>query len=547
MATGAGGRWLALLRPGSRRLLSASGSQLTSPPTGRPYQSLRVGVAAETAASERRVALTPAGASTLLKSGFARVNVQAGAGVAAQFSDAQYEAAGATIVQTPADALDADIVLTVRPVDIDRVGMLRPGATLVGHVQPAVNKGLVDALLDRKIDALAMDCIPRTLSRAQAFDSLSSMANIAGYRAVIEAASEFGRFFTGQITAAGRVPPANILVIGGGVAGLSAVGTAKNMGAVVRVFDTRAVVEEQARSLGAEFLKVDMKESGEGTGGYAKEMSEEYLIAQRKLFKDQAREVDIIISTALIPGKKAPLLITREMIDVMKPGSVTVDLAAEAGGNIETTVPGKVWISPNGVKCIGYTDLVSRLPTQSSTLYSNNITKFLLSAGPHTTKRKDHFVIDEEDQAVRGALVTKDGRLMWPAPPLPPPPAPKMKPPPPTPAAIKIDPYEEALDKAKFTTAAIGSALTLGLVSPNPAFSAMLSKLGLASVCGYQTVWGVVPALHSPLMSVTNAISGLTAVGAMVCMGGGLLPDTPSSSLAAAALLASAINIGGYV
>lgn len=545
MTVGLSGQWFALLRAGSRRLLSATVSKSNAFPSGRPYKSLRVGVAAETAQGEKRVALTPAGASTLLKSGFAHVHVQAGAGAAAQFSDAHYKDVGATIVESSKDALDADIVLAVRPMSVDRVGLLQPGATLIGHIQPANNKDLVDALLDRKVNTLAMDCIPRTLSRAQAFDSLSSMANIAGYRAVIEAASEFGRFFTGQITAAGRVPPANVLVIGGGVAGLSAIGTAKNMGAVVRVFDTRAAVEEQARSLGAQFLKVDLKEVGEGAGGYAKEMSEEYVVAQRKLFKEQAKDVDIIISTALIPGKKAPLLITRDIIDVLKPGSVTVDLAAEAGGNIETTVPGQLWVSPNGVKCIGYTDLLSRLPTQSSTMFSNNITKFLLSAGPHTKKHKEYFYIDEEDQAVRGALVTKDGRLMWPAPPLPPPPAPKSKPKPVISRETKIDPYSEALGKAKVTTAAVGSALTLGLVSPNPAFTAMLSKFGLASVCGYQTVWGVVPALHSPLMSVTNAISGLTAVGALMCMGGGLLPDSRATALAASALLASAVNIGG--
>lgn len=518
---------------------SASGSQPV------PYSSLRVGVARETALNERRVALSPAGVSTLLKSGFSEVCIESGAGEAAKFSDGAYKDAGAKIVPKRDDALGCDIVLTVRPMEPVDVPKLKKGGTLMGYVQPAVNKGLVDALLKQKVNALAMDCIPRTLSRAQAFDTLSSMANIAGYRAVVEASNEFGRFFTGQITAAGKIPPAKVLVIGGGVAGLSAIGTAKNMGAIVKVFDTRAAVEEQAKSLGAEFLKVDIEESGEGTGGYAKEMSAEYHKAQLELFRKHTKDVDIIISTALIPGKKAPVLITKDMIENMKPGSVTVDLAAEAGGNIETTVPGQLFETPSGVKCIGYTDLPSRLPTQSSTLYSNNITKFLLSVGPQTTKTKGEFLIDHEDQAVRGALVAQDGKLLWPAPALPPPPPPKPKPTKAVTPEVVVDPRTQTMGKVKATTGAVGTALALGMVSPNPAFSAMMTKFGLASICGYQTVWGVAPALHSPLMSVTNAISGLTAVGGLMCMGGGILPNSSATALAATALVASAVNIGG--
>jgi H+-translocating NAD(P) transhydrogenase len=558
------GRWLVLLRPFApgprpRGRWSSSASTPGTPtpdalpagastplPHGTPYSSLRVGVATETYAGEKRVALSPAGVAALKGAGIREVAVQSGAGACAQFDDDAYSVAGASIVANRASAWDSDIVLAVRPPDAEAIKMMPEGSTYVGHVQPAFNKPLVDAFLEQKVNVLAMDCIPRQLSRAQAYDTLSSTANIAGYRAVIEAANVFGRFFTGQITAAGKVPPAKVLVIGGGVAGLSAIGTAKNMGAIVRVFDTRAAVEEQAKSLGAQFLKVDIQESGEGTGGYAKEMSKEYTEAQLALFMRQAQDVDIIISTALIPGRKAPILITREMIEAMKPGSVTVDLAAEAGGNIETTVPGSIWVSPNGVTCIGYTDLPSRLATQASTLYSNNITKFVLSVGPFTSGGKPHFLIDHEDQAVRGALVTQEGELMWPAPPLPPPPAPKKSV---TGTAaipdIVSDPRERAMDMANKTTMSVGSLLVLGMISPGPAFTAMLSKFGLASICGYQTVWGVAPALHSPLMSVTNAISGLTAVGGLVCMGGGFLPDSPSTALAATAVLASAVNIGG--
>lgn len=556
-----GGRFLSLLRPATRvafrrRLpLRSKSSAVDSSSSAKPateasaskaipYGNLSVGVPKETAPLEKRVALTPAGVATLRKAGLASVLIQSGAGDASKFEDAMYKDAGADIVER-ADALKSDIVLQVRPMSADDIPNLKQGAVLVGHIRPANNPDLVDALRDHSVTTIAMDCIPRTLSRAQAFDTLSSMANIAGYRAVVEAANVFGRFFTGQITAAGKIPPAKVLVIGGGVAGLSAIGTAKNMGAIVKVFDTRPAVEEQAKSLGAEFLKVKIEESGEGTGGYAKEMSKEYQEAQLELFRNVVKDIDIIVSTALIPGKKAPILITNDMIESMRPGSVTVDLAAEAGGNIETTVPGELWTSHNGVTCIGYTDLPSRLATQSSSLYSNNITKFLLSMGPHTTKNKGEFLIDHEDHAVRGALVTQDGKVMWPAPPLPAPPPPKPKPQKEKTPKEVVNPRDEAMNRALATTGAIGGVLALGVASPGPATSAMISKFGLATICGYQTVWGVAPALHSPLMSVTNAISGLTAVGGLMCMGGGYLPDSTSTMLASSAVLASAINIGG--
>jgi len=530
--------------PGFLRRTFAS-SEATS------YSKLAVGIPKESFPNERHVALTPAGVASLLKAGFNSVVVEKGAGSLANFSDEEYIKAGATMAASTSDAYKQDIILKVRPPNLDNeIQLFKQGSNLISFIHPAQNEALVAALKAKNMTVIAMDCIPRVLSRAQTFDALSSMANIAGYRAVIEAANHFGRFFTGQITAAGRVPPAKVLVIGGGVAGLSAIGTARNMGAIVRVFDTRAAVAEQAKSLGAEFLTVDIEESGEGGGGYAKEMSKEFIEAEMKLFAEQARDVDIIITTALIPGKRAPILIKKEMVESMKPGSVTVDLAAEQGGNIETTVPGQV-VKHRDVTCIGYADLPSRLPTQSSTLYSNNISKFLLSMGPFTG-HKEQFMIDHKDDAVRGALVLEIGEMRWPAPPLPAPAAaaPKKKDDDGgrmkkkealTPEQI----YQETMKNAGITAASLGAVVGMGAISPGPAFSSMLTKFGLASICGYQTVWGVSPALHSPLMSVTNAISGLTAVGGIVLAGGGLIPSSSAQVLAATAVAASAVNIGG--
>lgn len=388
-----------------------------------------------------------------------------------------------------------------------------------------------------------MDCIPR-ISRAQVFDALSSMANIAGYRAVIEAANHFPRFFTGQITAAGKVPPAKILVIGGGVAGLAAIGQARSMGAIVRGFDTRGAVKEQVESMGAEFLTVSIEEEGGTAGGYSKEMSQAFLDAEHALFAKQCKEVDVIITTALIPGKKAPLLILEEHVKSMKPGSVIVDLAAESGGNCETTVPGEIR-TIHDVVHIGITDLASRLPTQSSTLYANNISKFLLSIG-----EKDHFDIRMEDEVVRGSIVLRNGDLMWPPPVLPvsaqstgapPPKAVKLEP-------VPEDPFKKQLKTSLTYTGGLATMLTLGVVSPGPAFTTMMTTLGLSGIVGYHTVWGVTPALHSPLMSVTNAISGITAVGGLLMMGGGVVPSNYTESLAAGAALISFVNIfGGFL
>ncbi|CAG0906128.1 unnamed protein product [Cyprideis torosa] len=431
---------------------------------------------------------------------------------------------------------------------MEEVGNFREGGKLMSFIYPAQNKDLVDALAKRQLTVFAMDCVPR-ISRAQVFDALSSMANIAGYRAVVEASNHFGRFFGGQITAAGKVPPAKVLVIGGGVAGLAAVGQAKSMGAIVRGFDTRAAVKEQIESFGAEFLTVEIQESGEGVGGYAKEMSKEFLEAEMKLFAKQAREVDIIISTALIPGKKAPVLILKEHIESMKPGSVVVDLAAESGGNIATTKPGEVYTYKDVVH-VGLTDLPSRLPTQASTLYGNNISKLLLSM---TGSTKDEFAINLEDEVVRGSIVLLDGKWLWPPPvPVQPSPAPSAAVPSATPAAQAVpkepDYFGDKMKEVLVYTGGLAGILGLGMGSPNAAFTTMMTTFGLAGIVGYHTVWGVTPALHSPLMSVTNAISGITAVGGLLLMGGGYFPSNSVQALAATAAFISTINIfGGFI
>lgn len=512
------------------------------PPPGIPYNKLTIGVPKESFPNEKRVALTPAAVKVLTKEGF-NVVIEDGAGSLSKFSNAEYEASGAQ-VKPQSDVFGSDIVLKVRAPSSEEVGKLKKGSNLISFLYPAQNSELIDQLGSAGVTTFAMDCIPR-ISRAQVFDALSSMANIAGYKAVIEAANHFGRFFTGQITAAGKVPPAKVLVIGGGVAGLSSVGTAKNMGAVVRAFDTREAVKEQVQSFGAEFLEVNVKESGEGVGGYAKEMSKEFIEAEMALFAKQAKEVDIIITTALIPGKPAPKLISKEMIESMKDGSVVVDLAAEAGGNIATTVPGELHVH-KGVTHVGYTDLPSRLPTQSSTLYGNNISKFLLSIGG-----KGMFHIDLEDEVVRGSIVLKDGQKLWPPPPpkeVPQQEQQQQKPVPVVQAEVIESPFNATLKQAVMYTGGLGSILGLGVIAPSAAFNTMVTTFALSGIVGYHTVWGVTPALHSPLMSVTNAISGITAVGGLLCMGGGYLPTSSPTALAAAATFISSINIfGGFL
>jgi len=539
----------ALLRTASPLLDEATSDAAPAEPApkvGIPFEKLSIGVPKESFEGERRVAQTPASIAMLKKKGFEKIFVESGAGEGAKFSDADYEAAGATIVGRD-EALKADFVLKVRPPTDEEVKDLAPGNTVMSFIHPGVNGDLVEKLQKDKHTVYAMDMVPR-ISRAQVFDALSSMTNVAGYKAVIESANEFGRFFTGQITAAGKVPPTKVLVIGVGVAGLSAIATASSMGAVVRAFDTRPAVKEQVVSAGGTFLDLPGFELEEGTGGYAKEMDAEFIEAEMKLFAEQARDVDVIITTALIPGKPAPKLITKEHIEMMKDGSVVVDLAAEAGGNIETTRPGEKYVyqtPQGGVTCIGYTDLPSRLPTQSSTLYANNISKLLLSfAGDD----KSSYYVDLEDDVTRGSIVLHDGAMMWPPPP------------PKTPTgqvAKKVEKKVEAPAKsnadiaregAMSWTAGMGALYAIGCGAPDPAFNSMVTTFTLAGIVGYNVVWGVTPALHSPLMSVTNAISGITAVGGMVLMGGGLMPHNASQALSFGALLVSSVNIaGGFV
>merc|ERR1719424_1867510 len=512
---------------------------------GVKYENMTIGIVKETLPLERRVAQSPESVGKLVKEGF-KVVVEKNAGALSTFSDAMYEAAGATIVDSKA-AWSADFVTKVRiPTSAEAAKV--ENRTLLSFIQPAQNPELMEQLQKQGATVFAMDCIPRTLSRGQTYDALSSQANIAGYRSVIEAANSFGRFLAGQMTAAGKVPPAKVMVLGGGVAGLAAVQTAKNMGAVVRLFDVRAAVEEQAKSLGAEFLKVDYEEAGEGAGGYAKEMSPEWHAAANKMLAKQCEEIDIVVTTALIPGKKAPTLIDAGMVAHLKPGSVVVDLAAAAGGNVAGTVKDQVATTEGGVTLIGYTDMNSRLASTSSSLYANNQLKWILSAGPTTTKVKGELALDHEDIAVRGMMVLVRGVMTWPwTPPAPPPPPPK-------PAVKEVVPLTDAdyqamyTDSAKKATYAAVGLLGVGMISPTAAFSSMLSTFALSGVIGYQVVWGVAHSLHSPLMAVTNAISGMTAVGGIYVMGGGLTPSSTAEALGALATGISAVNItGGFL
>uniref|UniRef100_A0A5F8GGJ9 NAD(P) transhydrogenase, mitochondrial n=1 Tax=Monodelphis domestica TaxID=13616 RepID=A0A5F8GGJ9_MONDO len=523
---------------------------------GIPYKQLTVGVPKEIFQNEKRVALSPAGVQTLVKQGF-NVVVESGAGEASRFSDDHYKAAGA-LIQGTREVLASDLVVKVRAPMLNvalgthEADLLKKSGTLISFIYPAQNPDLLSKLSERKTTVLAMDQVPR-VTIAQGYDALSSMANIAGYKAVVLAANHFGRFFTGQITAAGKVPPAKILIIGGGVAGLASAGAAKAMGAIVRGFDTRAAALEQFKSLGAEPLEVDLKESGEGQGGYAKEMSKEFIEAEMKLFAQQCKEVDILISTALIPGKKAPILFTKDMIESMKEGSVVVDLAAEAGGNFETTKPGELYIH-KGITHIGYTDLPSRMATQASSLYSNNIIKLLKAISPDKDnfhfEVKDDFDFGTMGHVIRGTVVMKDGKNIFPAPtpkniPQGAPVKPKTVAELEAEKAATLTPFHKTMTTATAYTAGLTSMLGLGIIAPNAAFSQMVTTFGLAGIVGYHTVWGVTPALHSPLMSVTNAISGLTAVGGLALMGGHIYPSNTPQGLATLATFISSVNIAG--
>ncbi len=516
---------------------------------------LLIGVPKETAAEEKRVATVPDVVEKLIKLGFA-VAVEGGAGDAANFADDTYRAAGAQVLPTAADLWgQADIVFKVRAPSPAEVGLMREGSTLISFIWPAQNPELMQQLADRKVTVLAIDCLPRQLSRAQKMDALTSMAGISGYRAVIEAANAFGRFFNGQITAAGKIPPAKVFIAGAGVAGLAAIGTAANLGAIVRANDTRAEVADQVVSLGGEFVKVDYEEEGSGGGGYAKVMSEGFQAAQRAMYAKQAKEADIIITTALIPGKPAPKLITAEMVQSMKPGSVIVDMAGEQGGNCELTVPGQAVVR-HGVTIIGYTDLVSRLAKQSSTLYSTN----LLRVTEELCKTKDGVLnVNFDDDAIRGLTVIKDGAITWPAPPpkLPPAAAPK-------PAAAAAAPAAKGhghgggapMSTQSLVTMFVVGAVVFGLVGlyAPASFLAHFTVFVLACFIGNMVIWNVTPSLHTPLMSVTNAISSIVAIGALVQVAPPLVAgtgaDRPSMlilGLAVAALALTAVNMfGGF-
>ncbi len=513
---------------------------------------LLIGVPKETAAGEKRVATVPDVVEKLIKLGFS-VAVESGAGDAANFADDTYRAAGAEVVPDAAGIWSrSDIVLKVRAPSTDEVASLREGSTLIGFIWPAQNPELMQALAARKVTVLAIDALPRQLSRAQKMDALTSMAGISGYRAVIEAANAFGRFFNGQITAAGKIPPAKVFIAGAGVAGLAAIGTAANLGAIVRANDTRAEVADQVVSLGGEFVKVDYEEEGSGGGGYAKVMSEGFLAAQRAMYAQQAKEADIIITTALIPGKPAPRLITAEMVQSMKPGSVIVDMAAEQGGNCELTVPDQAVVR-HGVTIVGYTDLVSRLAKQSSTLYATNL--FRLTE--ELCKTKDGVInVNMDDDAIRGLTVIKDGSITWPAPPL------KLPAPPPKPSATPVaapkghghGASEPMSAKSLATVFGVGALLfvLVGLYAP-ATFLSHFTVFVLACFIGYMVVWNVTPSLHTPLMSVTNAISSIIAIGALVQVAPPLtggVADRPSTlilGLAVFALALTAVNMfGGF-
>lgn len=491
----------------------------------------------------------PSNVATLIKHGIGKVLIESDAGAAAQFSDSSYAAAGATVVKSRSELFtEADLIMKIRAPSAQEISLMRPGTTIASLVFSAQNPELLKLLAAQKLTVLALDAVPRTVSRSQAFDVLSSQANVAGYRAVVEAANCFGRMLMPQMTAAGKTPPAKVLVIGGGVAGLAAVQSAKSLGARVLCFDTRPAVEEQVRSLGGEFVKVEMAESGDGGGGYAKTMSAEYQAAQAALFEKLIPTCDLVITTALVPGKKAPVLITRDMVMAMRQGSVVVDLAAEAGGNCELTVPGTA-TTVDGRHILGFTDLPSRLASQSSTLFGNNLVNLLLSATKPGVKGV--YVLDTDADAVlRSMVVVRDGVDLWPTP-LPAPPAPPATKPTAA-AAVALSPeqqaWETAVTRTAVSTAGLGGLVGLSILAPAPVAASLVTKFGLAGLAGYQSVWGVTPALHSPLMSLTNAISGVSAIGGLLLLGDGFVPTNAAETLAAGAVLVSSINIaGGFI
>jgi NAD(P) transhydrogenase subunit alpha len=498
---------------------------------------IRLGVIRERQIGERRVGIAPASIAALKKLGF-EVVVERGAGEASGYADQAYEDAGASIVD---GAWDADVVVKVRAPTLDETDLLREGAVLVSLIHPARNEALLERLAARGVTVIALDRVPR-ISRAQSMDVLSSMANLAGYRAVLEAAAVYQGFFGPQVTAAGTLPPARVLVIGAGVAGLAAIAAARALGAEVRAFDTRLATREQVESLGGIFLELQFDERGEGEGGYAKVMSEEFIAAEMKLFREQAAEVDVIITTALVPGAKAPILVPEDVVDALKPGSIVVDLAAEQGGNCALTRPDEV-VEHEGVKILGYTDLVSRMGHSASRFFSANVTNLLKEM-----VRDGALAIDLGDEIVRGACVAHEGEVL--PPPKPPDPSPKKAPPSRPPPAHDARPAQKNIMSP--TRRAWGTTLggmlvvlllfVVGRFAP-PDFLQHLTVFVLACFVGWQVIWSVTPALHTPLMSVTNAISGIIIVGGMLQVGTG--SRDVAGILGAVAILVAAINISG--
>lgn len=498
---------------------------------------MQIGIVKETMANESRVAASPSSIIQLIKLNFT-VAVESGAGASASFSDDAYQEAGASIESSESVWL-SDILFKVNPPTEKEVGKIKSGATVIGFFWPAQNEALMQLLADKSINVLAMDSVPR-ISRAQSMDALSSMANIAGYRAVIEASHNFGRFFTGQITAAGKVPPAKVMIIGAGVAGLAALGTAGSLGAIVRAFDTRPEVKEQIESMGAEFLELDFEEEAGSGDGYAKVMSKAFIDAEMALFAEQAKEVDIIITTAMIPGKPAPKLITKEMVESMKSGSVVVDLAALGGGNCELTEMGKA-VEVNGVTIIGYTDMPSRLPTQASQLYANNILNLIKLLSP---EKDGQILLNFDDEIIRNVTVTKEGEITWPPPPVQVSAAPAVKPA--APVVAEKEPEKESSGMSKHLMLLAGGLLFgwMSMVAPAD-FMQHFTVFILACFIGYYVVWNVTHALHTPLMSVTNAISGIIVVGALLQISS---TNTLVMWISAFAVLIAFINVvGGFV
>ncbi len=495
-----------------------------------------IGIPRESLPGETRVAATPQTVGQLIKLGY-EVVVEAGAGAASSFSDDALAEAGAEIVS--ADRIwAADVVLKVNAPNDDEIAALRDGATLVSLISPALKPELVERLASRPITVLAMDAVPR-ISRAQSLDVLSSMANIAGYRAVVEAANRFGRFFTGQVTAAGKVPPAKVLVVGAGVAGLAAIGTAGNLGAVVRATDPRPEVADQVKSLGGEYLSIESPEAEVSATGYAKEMGDDYKAREAQLYAEQSKDVDIIITTALIPGKPAPRIITAEMVASMKPGSVIVDMAAANGGNVEGTVKDETIVTDNGVTIIGYTDLAGRLPSTASQLYATNLVNLLKLLTP---EKDGQLTLDWDDVVQRSMTVVRAGEVTWPPPPVQVSAAPAAA----AAAPVEVQPTKQPMTTARrLALTFTGAAVLFALIALSPAaLQVHLTVFALAIVIGYYVIGNVHHALHTPLMSVTNAISGIIVVGALLQVGHGNVAIT---ALATAAILLASINVfGGF-